>query len=89
MARTRQFQNGERKKIKYKMDHNSHPLTSLINIITIIATGLIGHFTYIFWSELFGIILQILSLVMSIGWCIIHYERVRNVVVGWITNKKL
>ena len=69
--------------------HYSHWLIRLIYILITIATGITGtHILYDHIHDSLAILLQFCSLIMFIGWGILHWEKILLQLRTWFIKNK-
>ena len=68
---------------------HSHPLFELIYIVITLATGITGtHILYDHIHDSLAIVLQLCSLLMFLGWSVLHWEKIRLQIRTWIIKNK-
>jgi len=68
---------------------HSHPVFGFIYMIITIATGVTGtHILYGHIHDSLAILLQFCSLLMFVGWAILHWEKIRLQIRSWIIKNK-
>jgi hypothetical protein len=76
------------KKLMQQPQH-SHPVFGFIYMVITIATGVTGtHILYDHLHDSLAIVLQLCSLLMFVGWGVLHWEKIRFQLRAWIIKNK-